>query len=240
MVFQPHDFEHSWIAMSSDNPTPRSGKIPENGGTLPAIEELSIPIGDLRVIVRSPTHRSECSERISFWWGITSAAVALSRHLASMGDLSGHRAIELGCGLGLAGLTAGLLGARVSLTDYVPEAIEFACENARLNGLNEERVSCTLLDWENHDNLPSFSLILGSEILYDYFFHGALIDLLRRILAPGGTILLADRPRLAVSRFMGRMRDIGFRCREMRAYVDLEPFPSQEISIFRLTTRRDR
>lgn len=240
MFFQLRDFEHSWIAMSSDNPNPRAGKVPENCGPLPAIDELSIPIGDFRVIVRAPTHRSESSERISFWWGITSAAVALSRHLASMGDLSGQRAIELGCGLGLAGLTAGMLGARLSLTDYVPEAVEFAGENARLNGLDEELVSCMLLDWENPGNLPSFSLILGSEILYDYFFHGALIDLLRRILAPGGTILLADRPRLAVSRFMGRMRDRGFRCREMRAHVDLQPFPPQEISIFRLTTGQDR
>jgi predicted nicotinamide N-methyase len=228
------------MAMSSDNLHIHAGKVFENRGARPAVDELSIPIGDLRVIMRAPRHRNECSERISFWWGITSAAVALSQHLAAMGNLTGYRAIELGCGLGLTGLTAGMLGARVSLTDSVPEAIEFARQNARLNGLDEERACCELLDWERPGDLPPFSLILGSEILYDYFFHGSLISLFRCILAPGGTILLADRPRLAISRFIGRMRGADFSCREIRTRVNLHPFPPQEISIFALATARQR
>ncbi|MEJ2717547.1 MAG: hypothetical protein P8182_10470 [Deltaproteobacteria bacterium] len=128
----------------------------------------------------------------------------------------------------------GMLGARVCLTDSVPEAIEFVRQNIRLNGLDEERACCQLLDWESPEDLHPFSLILGSEILYDYFFHGSLIRIFRRLLAPGGTILLADRPRLAVSRFIGRMRDAGYRCKEIQTRVNLHPFPPQEISIFSL------
>ena len=85
-----------------------------------AVDEISIPIGSLDVRMLAPRRREESDSRISFWWGITSAAIALARHMEARGSLRGQRVVELGCGLGLAGITAGLLGADVLFTDYVP------------------------------------------------------------------------------------------------------------------------
>src|SRR3970040_814755 len=48
---------------------------------------------------------------------------------------SGERALELGCGAGLATVLAAKAGCRVVATDVVPEAVECARENAILNGV---------------------------------------------------------------------------------------------------------
>jgi predicted nicotinamide N-methyase len=198
------------------------------------VGEIEIPVGNRTVKMCVPEAEEEPGTRLSFWWGITTAAVALSRHLHAMGNLSGKRAIELGCGLGLSGVTAALLGAEVTFTDYVPEALAFAEKNALLNGLRRENTRFRPLDWERPEALDGFDLVLGSEILYEYFFHGCLIRLIEQALGPGGTIVLADRKRLVVSRFLGRLRDKGFRVRERVDQIVMQGFPAQKISVFEL------
>jgi predicted nicotinamide N-methyase len=199
------------------------------------VEEISIPVGDLRIRMLAPQDEADSDSRITFWWGITSAAVALARHIEShRQEFVGKRVIELGCGLGLAGITAGLAGANVLFTDYVPQAPEFAEKNARLNNLENRTFGTEIVDWEHPGDLPKFDVVLGSEIVYDYFFHGSLIRLFEHILEPGGSVLLADRKRLCVSRFIGRMTAAGFRSTETFTRVALAGFPDQEISIFAL------
>ncbi|MBI4964899.1 MAG: methyltransferase domain-containing protein [Desulfomonile tiedjei] len=201
-------------------------------------EVISLPIGRFEVRMRVPAEQEEHGLRLSCWWGITSASVALSRHIAALDSLAGHKAIELGCGLGLVGITAELSGARVLFTDYVPEALHFAEENCRLNRLREDETDFRLLDWEGPDDVGQFDLILGSEIVYDYFFHGSLIKLIDRILASNGRLILADRKRLVVSRFLGRLIGKGFDCIETETVIRLDGFPDREISIFEITRSR--
>jgi predicted nicotinamide N-methyase len=201
-----------------------------------AVENISIPVGELLIRMLAPQDETDSDSRITFWWGITSAAAALALHIESHREsFSGKRVIELGCGLGLAGITACLAGARVLFTDYVPQALEFAEKNARLNGLKKEAFETKILDWEYPGDLPKFDAVLGSEIVYDYFFHGALIRLLEKVVQPNGTIFLADRKRLCVSRFIGRMTTAGFCSTETLCRVVLAGFPDQEISIFALS-----
>jgi predicted nicotinamide N-methyase len=197
--------------------------------------DTTIPIGLASVRMQGPCAAEETSSRISFWWGITSAAIALAGHVQSIEEqLAGKQVIELGCGLGLAGIAAGLAGGNVLFTDYVRTALDFAGRNAALNGIPSEKVKFRILDWENADVTESFDLILGSEIVYDYFFHGCLIDILRRLVAPDGLVLLADRKRLCVSRFAGRLISTGFICTEIVKDVRVAGFPPQEITIFAL------
>lgn len=197
-------------------------------------EVLTIPVGRLNLRILAPEVEEDSAERISYWWGITSASVALSRHLYESGNLRGERIVELGCGLGLAGITAALMGASVTFTDYVPEALEFAKENCQRNGLDLSGVQFGLLDWDQPGNTGSFSMVLGSEIAYDYFTHGTLVRLLNGIIEPSGIVLLAERKRLAVTRFLGRLTDRGFRATETQTQVILDGFPHQTISIFKL------
>ncbi len=151
-----------------------------------------------------------------------------------MGDLTGTRVLELGCGLGLAGIVAAMGGAHAVFSDYVPESLEHARANARLNDVPARRTEFRILDWEDPGALPRFDLIVGSEILYEYYFHGSLISLMESALEPDGRIVLADRKRLAVSRFIGRMTSRGFECLESSRIINRGGFPRQEITIFRL------
>jgi predicted nicotinamide N-methyase len=198
------------------------------------LQEMDIPIGNMSVRVVAPMDREESDERISFWWGVTSSAVALSRQLATHAGLEGARVVELGCGLGLAGITAGLLGAWVTFTDYMPEALEYARRNALLNGLDEDRIALANLDWEAPAVQGTFDLVIGSEIAYDYFTHSALIKVMERLLASGGRILMAERNRLAVSRFVGRLIGRGFEASAATSTIVVPGLPNQEITIFTL------
>ncbi len=157
-----------------------------------------------------PEARSE--ERILLWWGLTTSALALAEELVAR-DLSGHRVLELGCGLGLAGIAAGRAGAELTLSDLSEDALAYAEANAAANGLPPERCATLTLDWESPPAKMQggYELVIGSELLYDYASHGPLLRLLPRLLAPGGRVMLADRPRLVVERFLGRLRDRGFR-----------------------------
>jgi len=195
---------------------------------------IAVPTADLNVRLLAPTEREESGERISFWWGVTSAAVALSRHLTTLGDLQGERVVELGCGLGLAGITAGLLGSSVTFTDFMPEALEFARKNCLLNRVDMDRTRFVQLDWEDPCDVKDFTLVIGSEIAYDYFTHSALIKLMDALTAPEGRIVLAERKRLAVSRFVGRLIGRGFSSSEAVSLIDDPELPSQEITLFML------
>ncbi|MFH1113419.1 MAG: methyltransferase domain-containing protein [Pseudomonadota bacterium] len=206
-----------------------------DGQKIPDETRYRISIGDLEMELLTPGQREESGDRISFWWGLTSAAVTLSRHLTGLGDLHGERVVELGCGLGLAGITAGLLGSRVTFTDYLPEALEFARGNCLLNHVDMDRTEFVRLDWEDPPAGTGFTMVIGSEIAYDYFTHGALIKLMETATKPGGRIILAERKRLAVSRFIGRMRNRGFASSETRYRLVSElGLPDQEITIFTL------
>jgi predicted nicotinamide N-methyase len=195
---------------------------------------IEIPLNNLRLRLLVPNTGEDTGSRISFWWGITTAAINLARYLECQGDLMGKRVIDLGCGLGKAGIAAGLLGARVVFTDYKAQALKFAKQNCRLNGLDEKNIEFQMLDWEYPYDLPRFSTIIGSEILYDYYFHSSLISLFDSILEPGGSIVLSDRKRLVVTRFIGRLIGRGFHCSETTLRVNVPAFPDQEISIFTL------
>ncbi len=198
---------------------------------------LRVPCGPFELELLVPRDMDEePGERISFWFGLTCAAVALARQLAAGPRLDGQRTLELGCGLGLAGLAAGRKGAAVTFSDMMPQALRFARDNARRNGLRGARV--LQLDWERPGALERYDLLLGAEVAYDYFHHDDLLAVLQRALAPGGRILLADRRRLAIDRFLGRLVGRGFACREIRERVRLQGL-EQQVSVFSLRRAGD-
>jgi predicted nicotinamide N-methyase len=196
--------------------------------------ELTLELETGKALLYAPDHSEDSAERLTFWWGLTTASINLTRFTLGGPDLTGVRALELGCGLGLAGIGALMKGAEVTFSDFMPEALGYAARNVALNNLDCSRAHFLELDWENPLNLPAFDLILGAEIVYDYFFHASLIQLLEKTLAPGGHILLADRKRLVVERFIGRLLSRGFSCEAITSDFSHRGFPDQEITIFNL------
>lgn len=140
-----------------------------------------------------------------FWCAVWPSSIALARFVFRHPHLvRGKRVIDVGCGLGLAGLGAALAGAAsVQLADREPLALHCALLSAEQNGLLSSKsldklglVSAELLDWHN---VPasmdaSFDVALCADVLYDKAAAEPVAALAHRLLRPGGMLLLADPP----------------------------------------------
>lgn len=144
-------------------------------------------------------------ERIPYWAELWPASVALARVvLRDPARVRGLRAIELGCGLGLAGLAAAAAGARVLATDYDPDAVAFARLNALANG--PLPISHAVMDWRRPIASRAFSLVLGADVLYEGRFLVPVHRALDALLTPGGSALLAEPGREVARPFFEMLR----------------------------------
>jgi predicted nicotinamide N-methyase len=117
------------------------------------------------------------------------------------------RAIELGCGLGLPGVAAGMAGLKVTFSDYDASAVKFALENARLNGV--QNAVGLLLDWRSPPP-ELFDVIIASDLIYEERNIKPLVALFQKILAPDGIVLLADQDRPYAKNFQKECESQGF------------------------------
>lgn len=120
-------------------------------------------------------------------------------------------ALEIGCGLGMAGLVAVARGLRVQFSDYDRTPLEFVARSAAENGFDETRYSTRLLDWRS---LPDerFPVILGADVTYEARLVPLVANVLEEMLAPGGIGLIASPYRVADERFPDAVRALGLAC----------------------------
>ena len=143
-------------------------------------------------------------------------------------------ALEIGCGLGLAGLVAVARGLRVQFTDYDPAPLDFVVKSAAENGFDKARYSIRLLDWRN---LPDeqHSIILGADVLYEARLVPLVVGLLARMLAPAGIGLLASPYRVAAKGFPAAIAERGLVCQAEAATARTEDGRLIEGTIYRVT-----
>ncbi len=104
------------------------------------------------------------------------------------------RVLELGCGLGLAGLAALARNLPVIFSDYDAAALRYAAENARGNGFTD--FTTLQMDWRKPAEGLQVPVILASDPIYEMDMAAPLADLIARALAPHGLCLLTDQNRL--------------------------------------------
>ena len=105
-------------------------------------------------------------ERMPYWATLWDSALILSDVLLSDNLIApGESVLELGCGLGLVSSIACLKRARVTATDYQPNALKFA----RLNGLQIAGVAprTMLIDWRSPPQDLCYTTLLGADLVYD-------------------------------------------------------------------------
>lgn len=137
------------------------------------------------------------------WAKIWEASAVLTQYMADLQADSNRRVLELGSGLGVAGITAAAMGHDITLTEYDPDALNFLQANADLNQCVHAKV-CRL-DWFNPKLEGRFDLIIGSEIVYQENAVNALGELFNKHLMPQGKVLLAERVRSTGAVFFERM-----------------------------------
>lgn len=129
-----------------------------------------------------------------YWADLWPAARMLAKWLVKQTWPAGGHALEIGCGLGLPGIAALAMGLRVTFSDYDATALEFAANNARLNGYTD--FDTLQLDWRYPPEGVTFPLILAADLVYEVRNVAPLVGLIKRLLAPGGECLLTDQDRI--------------------------------------------
>jgi len=143
----------------------------------------------------------EQEEYLPYWAELWPSGVALARRVAARA-LRGARTLELGCGLALPSMAAVLAGGRVLATDWAPDAIALATENARRNGIELEALTCSWAEPEPMLERGPWDLVLGADLLYERRNGELLLPLLPRLLAPHAQIWIADPGRPAATGFL--------------------------------------
>ncbi len=152
------------------------------------------------------------ADRFPYWAQLWNSSIALAEWCLASGDVAGCTVLELGSGLGLAGIAACAAGATVTLTDFHPDALLCAQLNILRNLSEEERSRINVLhrDWRSTEASARHDIIIGADILYEHAMARPLLDLFHAGSAPGGRIVLADPDRATGEAFFALARREGF------------------------------
>jgi len=137
------------------------------------------------------------------WAKFWEASVVLTQYIAGLPVDPRRRILELGSGLGVAGMVAAAMGHTITLTEHNSDALNFLQANASLNGLDP--IMIRRLDWLRPELDERFDLIIGSEIVYQESVIDALEALFNKYLAPMGRVVLAGRVRTTETLFFERL-----------------------------------
>lgn len=133
----------------------------------------------------SQVETEEDLENFPFGLMLWASAIALAESL----PMGPGRLLELGAGVGLAGLVARSKGWDVVQTDYDERALELCRLNAERNGV--EGIDVRIGDWRDwpEDLLGGFDLVVGADVFYERSLHPTLTELLPRFGCP---VVIAD------------------------------------------------
>lgn len=195
--------------------------LTEGTETLPPLVEVSVKVGQKDVRVVKPPGVDELwqwyemtgnMEADPSWGRLWETSKQLSRCILDenvdsiLPAVRGKRVAEVGCGLGLVGLSAAMNDcASVIFCDREPLAIHCALSSAAVNNLQVVGVqdlhaagpgSCcsgSLLDWADPQALGQpVDVVLGADCLYDPDTAALLARCCRELVAGEGTVVLSE------------------------------------------------
>jgi SAM-dependent methyltransferase len=117
-------------------------------------------------------------------------------------------ALEVGCGLGLPGVAALARGLRVIFSDYDATAVQFAANNAWLNGFTD--FTEWPFDWRDPPADLRVDVVLASDLTYEARHVAPLVALVERVLAPGGLCLWTDQDRPPMAALQAALDRLGW------------------------------
>ncbi len=161
-------------------------------------------VQDTNVLLdRIDAARFAIDERLPYWADLWLSSIALARYCLEESHMRGTNVLELGCGLGLAGIAAAKAGAVVTQTDYELDALQFCRYNAMRNLSDDQGASQVVhLDWRNPEPIGVFDVIIASDIIYERKNFHAILTTLIQLLHPEGCAVLTDPGRSTAEDFL--------------------------------------
>lgn len=182
---------------SEHDPREAGKGAPASGGVV-VVERLRI--GELEVELERPADPEALlderaferqDEFLPYWAELWPSALALAAALEA-DPPQGLRVLELGCGLGLPAIVAARLGATVTACDWSADAVRAAQANAARNGAE---LTTLVASWFAPGPLLAaapWDLVVAADVFYERRNAAPLLDLVPRLLAPGGRAWIAD------------------------------------------------
>lgn len=173
----------------------------------------------------------ERDERLPYWADLWPSARVLATHVVSM-DGARRALLELGCGAGLVTVAAARAGFRVTASDYYDDAIRFARWNAWRAG---ERTEGRALDWRSLPaELPTFDVVIASDVLYERPYGPLVAQVIARALAPNGIAWITDPGRVGREGFLEALEEHGLILRSKTEVPFVEGEIRQTIALFEI------
>jgi predicted nicotinamide N-methyase len=151
-----------------------------------------------------------------YWALLWPSGMALAEALLANPEIVKQgKTLELGCGLGVTAIAALHAGAALWTADCFAEALAFCRFNTLRN--TGHRPHPLLLDWRNETGQEAciaagpFALVLAADVLYEPEDVAPLLDLIPRLLAPGGAFWLAEPGRHISLAFTRAVAERGWR-----------------------------
>lgn len=160
-----------------------------------------------------------------YWAHLWPGARCLARLITARAECSGRRVIEVGCGLGLAGIAAAMGGASVTLLDTAHDALRFVRASADLNRC---RVATVCTDVRHAGVRGRFDYCLAADVTYDPVLQIALADFLAAHLGSGGRAWCAESVRTFDQGFRRACERHGLQVSE---HEEREPDDGREVSV---------
>jgi ETFB lysine methyltransferase len=208
------------------------------------LQQFALQVGEITLSVTTAEDMQELinriteeefikDERFPYWAEVWHSAIALGEYLQERPDLvRGKHAHEIGCGLGVPGMIAASLGARVSFSDYEEPARRLVELNYLSNALPQP-TDIFHLDFREPPQ-RTWDVILSSDVIYERRFVEPLATCLDAITAPDGIILLAEPDRDIAVPFFHRLKDLGFTYERTQKSVSLYS-RTVEVSVYAIS-----
>lgn len=152
-----------------------------------------------------------------YWALVWTGAKAIAAAAGTWHPSAGTRVLDLGCGLGLAGLAALERGASVTFCDYLEEPLQFVRASVAAKyerGADVRRGDFTLDRWNRR-----FDVILAADIVYDPAHYEPLAAFLDEHLECDGRILVTESLRADARVFLDLLARRGFADRRRTLWV---------------------
>jgi predicted nicotinamide N-methyase len=190
-------------------------------------------IGDTDRLIESMDESDfKIEDRFPYWAELWPSSIGLAEHiLENPKRFKNKKVLELGCGLGLAGIAARAAEADVLFTDYDPLALEFTRRNYTRNFGHQPNLQ--LMDWRFPSLRETYDIIIGADILYERKMLTPLLTFCDQALKDSGWILIAEPGRRIARDFFSMLEEHGWRYKTEHIPVKFDN-KEQVIHIYRI------